>query len=37
MQDSHCSLLKGFWGAYLVASLTPGISVKHETFNGITF
>lgn len=26
MQDSHCSLLTWFWGAYLVASLTPGIS-----------
>src|SRR3972149_4458111 len=26
MQDSHTPLLTWFWGAYLVASLTPGIS-----------
>ena len=26
MQDSHTSLLTWFWGAYLVASLTPGMS-----------
>lgn len=26
MQDSHSPLLTWFWGAYLVASLTPGIS-----------
>lgn len=26
MQDSHQSLLTWFWGAYLVASMTPGIS-----------
>ena len=30
MQDSHCSLLTGFWGAYLVASLTPGISASPQ-------
>ena len=26
MQDSHTDLLTWFWGAYLVASLTPGMS-----------
>jgi Transposase zinc-ribbon domain len=26
MQDSHMPLLTWFWGAYLVASLTPGMS-----------
>jgi len=26
MQDSHTPLLTWFWGAYLVASLTPGIA-----------
>jgi len=26
MQDSHTPLLTWFWGAYLVASLTPGMS-----------
>ncbi len=26
MQDSHSSLLTWFWGAYLVASMTPGLS-----------
>ena len=26
MQDSHTSLLSWFWGAYLVASMTPGMS-----------
>lgn len=26
MQDSHTELLTWFWGAYLVTSLTPGMS-----------